>query len=69
MKIKKIPASGNSCNFCSRGKLSSSGYSLNYPYNDVYEVSGTGIIVQFCPQCLIQLGAIVTDEMIIEEIK
>lgn len=69
MEIELIEGFGNSCNFCSRGVLTPSGYGLKYPYNKVYEVSGTGIIVRFCPQCLIQLGALVTDEMIIEEIK
>jgi len=69
MEITEISNRGNSCNFCSRGVLTPSGNSLTYPYNRVYEIQGTGISVRFCPQCLIQLSAVVTDQMIIEEIK
>lgn len=69
MEVNEIDSYANSCNFCSRGKLSSNGNSLTYQYNKVFAVTGPGISVRFCPQCLIQLGAIITDKMIIEEIK
>lgn len=64
MEIRKLESRGESCNFCSRGKLSNNGYNLKYPYDKVYEVRGTGIIVRFCPDCAKNLN----DSILLEEI-
>jgi hypothetical protein len=65
MEVQKLERHGESCNFCSRGKLSNGGYNLSYPYNYVYEVTGTGIKVRFCPDCAKSFN----DLIILEEIK
>ena len=45
----------HSCNCCKRGKLKSDGFGLEYPYDEVTVVEGTGISMRFCDECLDEL--------------
>ena len=47
------------CSMCDRGKLDTpSGYVLVYPYTHVYVITGRGIQVNMCGDCLDEASAI-----------
>lgn len=52
-----IKKQSTSCNFCQRGELSTTGNSLVYPYEKVYEFSreGSGLCAAICDKCLKEL--------------
>ncbi len=50
-----------SCNFCNKGKLTSNGRGLSYPYENVYTLSGTGVKVNVCLDCLSELGKFIEE--------
>ena len=59
MKVERISASGNSCNFCSRGELSASKQSIIRPYTEVTAIQKddgySGVVVNVCDKCLTEL--------------
>ena len=56
MNIKKQRVTfAGSCDFCDRSRLTDSGYSLSYPYDEVYKLSGNGLGANICPDCAKQL--------------
>ena len=50
---KKDRRNAGSCNFCKSGKVHSSGdfITFNYNYDEVYQMSGAGLIANICPDC------------------
>lgn len=59
MDINKIDASGNSCNFCDRGKLDPRcDARLVFPYDKVLSIARSnksGVKVNMCKQCVNEL--------------
>ena len=49
VEVKPVRQEG-ACNFCRRGK--ENGGSFRYPYEYVYLISGFGISVRMCRQCM-----------------
>lgn len=52
-----------SCNFCRRGELCNDGHNIKYPYNEVYEIEGTGIRIRMCEDCIEKIKNI--DDLVI----
>lgn len=62
MIIEKLPTeNAGSCNFCNKAKLTPNGKGLNYPYKEVYTLSGTGVKVNVCLDCLVELGEFIEE--------
>ena len=61
MKVERVNRSGNSCNFCNKGKLDESSHAnLVYPYTHVTMFSnegGGGLMAAICDDCLDELIA------------
>ena len=49
VEVKPVRHEG-ACNFCRRGKIGDNFFS--YPYEYVYLISGSGISVRMCRQCM-----------------
>lgn len=54
MNINKIDAKGESCSFCRSEKLKDFSDLVKH-YQTVYEISGAGIKVRICPDCVNEL--------------
>ena len=55
MKVGIQPVTRGSCSFCDRGKLSSTGMDIDYPYDEVIviETGGSNIsmVIRACGKC------------------
>lgn len=57
MKIERIYASGESCNFCDMGNFSNDGH-IEYPYTHVTRVTSEyGPQIRLCDNCLKAFGS------------
>lgn len=62
VRIKNTITEG-SCNYCEKGKLSSGGIGLIYPYNQVV-VKGKSISTRFCKECFEKLANMKISELL-----
>lgn len=52
LKVEIVNISENGCcNFCSKGKVSSTGRALIFPYSEVAQVSSKSQSMNFCKEC------------------
>ena len=55
MKVRKLGADRNTCNFCIDGELVEDQIAIIRPYKEVIEVEGRGVVFNICPKCTADL--------------
>ncbi|MGE6260892.1 hypothetical protein ACQKCU_23950 [Heyndrickxia sporothermodurans] len=51
LKVKEV----GSCSYCEKGELKPDGMGLNYPYDEVVEISGKQVVSRLCFECVEKL--------------
>lgn len=54
-RVKKIQEVG-SCSYCEKGELKADGMGLEYPYDEVVEISGKQVVSRLCFECVQKLS-------------